>query len=739
MKALKIRVRGLVQGVGFRPDVYRLAQSLGLKGYIKNVAGGAVEIWVEGERVEEFVELLKKFPPPARVEELYLEEVKPKGYSKFVILKSSMSKSRSQIPPDLGICEKCLAEILNPFSRRFRYALNSCAKCGPRFSMLYHTPYDRENTSMNDFPLCAECEREYNDPWDRRYHAQGISCGKCGPQVKLLDSEGKRLIVIDPIKEAAKLLDEGFIIAVKGMGGYHLAAKATDDDVVAELRKRKNRPRKPFALMALNYEIANEIVEGLDEELFNSPEAPILLAPKKEPTEISELVAPGHKLLGMMRAYTGLHYLLLKDTKDKFSIMTSANPTGKPTCITKECVIKMGVADYILDHDREIVHRVDDSVIRKSYDQWLFLRRSRGYAPSWIEVGKELGEAIAVGAELQNVGGLSFENKAVLTQYIGDTDELENLEFLEKELNWFIKEYDLKPERIVADMHPYYNTKRLALELSERFEVPLIEVQHHHAHLLSVMAENDIEEAVGLALDGTGYGTDGKIWGGEALLAKRDSFERICHIEYFPLPGGDRATKYPARALLGLLWKAGEDLDKWRWLSKYLPMGENEFEIVKRQVSASIMTSSTGRTLDAFSTLLGISWERSYEGEPAMLLEAFAWGGKLIERIDLIGKENGECVVKVTELLRKVIEYLNKGFSKRDIAYTIQYNLAYNLALSIAEYDLPKVVSGGASVNSIMVKAIKDVLNDVIFPKKVPPGDGGIALGQLYFRGSYSS
>ncbi len=739
MKALRIKVRGLVQGVGFRPDVYRLAQSLGLKGYVRNVAGGAVEIWVEGERVDEFVRLIKTLPPPIRVEELDLEVVKPKGYSRFVILKSSKSKSKSQIPPDLGICDECLAEILNPFSRRFGYALNSCAKCGPRFSMLYQTPYDRENTSMREFPLCAECEREYNDPWDRRYHAQGISCAKCGPQVKLLDSEGKRVIVRDPIEEASKLIDEGFIVAVKGMGGYHLAAKATDDEVVKELRKRKNRPRKPFALMALNFDVANEIVEGLDRGLFDSPEAPIILTPKREPSIISELVAPYHKLIGIMRAYTGLHYLLLKNTKDKFAIMTSANPTGKPTCITKDCVISMGVADYILDHDREIVHRVDDSVIRHSYGEWLFLRRSRGYAPSWIEIGKELGEGVAVGAELQNVGGISFDDKVVLTQYIGDTDELENLEFLEKELNWFINEYDLMPERIVADMHPYYNTKKLALELASKFGVPLVEVQHHHAHLLSVMAESELEEAIGLALDGTGYGVDGKIWGGEALLARRDSFKRICHIEYFPLPGGDRATKYPARALLGLLWKAEEDLDKWKWLSKYLPLGKREFEIAKRQVTSSIMTSSTGRTLDAFSTLLGISWERSYEGEPAMLLEAFAWGGNLIEKMDLVGKENGECVIKVTKLLKKVIEYLDKGYNKRDIAYTVQYNIAYNLAVSIADYDLPKVVSGGASVNSIIVKAIKDTLGKVKFPKKVPPGDGGIALGQLYFKGNYSS
>ncbi len=718
--------------MGFRPDVYRLARRHGISGYVKNVAGGAVEVWAEGEAeaLRAFVKELIEMPPPARVEEYSIREVRPKGYSKFVIAKSERSLARSQIPPDLAVCEECLKETLDPFARRYRYPLTSCAKCGPRFSMLYELPYDRENTSMRHFPFCAECEREYGDPEDRRFHAQGFACAKCGPKVKLLDSEGKTIIVKDPVREAAKLVDEGFIVAVKGMGGYHLAVRATDDRALAELRKRKNRPRKPFALMALNVEVANEIVVVTDRELFESPEAPIVLFPKRRPSPLSELVAPGHELIGVMRAYTPLHYMLLMETEDKFSVMTSANPTGKPTCINKECVISMGVADYVLEHEREIVHRVDDSVVRVSANKRLFLRRGRGYAPRWVELRTELKEGVAVGAELQNAGAISFGNKVVLTQYIGDTDDLDVLEFLREELKWFIEQYSIKPEFVAADMHPRYNTKLLARELEGEFGVPLIEVQHHHAHAVSAMADNGLEEAIAITVDGTGYGIDGNSWGGEVLLADYLDFKRLCHLEYLPLPGGDRAVKYPARIALAALNGIGEDLEKWKYLMDMLPGGKTEATIALRQAKTSIMTSSLGRTLDMFSALLKISWERSYEGEPAMLLEAASFGGALLARLDLIESRGGECVISTTRLLRWVVDAIRSGMKVKDIAYTVQYNLGYNMALVASEHDLPLVVSGGAAVNEPFLKGVMDV-KEPILPKRVPPGDGGISLGQI--------
>ncbi|ABU81856.1 carbamoyltransferase HypF [Ignicoccus hospitalis] len=728
MPAKRIVVRGLVQGVGFRPQVARLARGLKLKGYVKNVAGGAAEIYVigEDEKISKFINLLKKLPPPIRVEDLQAEDAEEMSFDDFIILKSDKSSYKhSQIPPDLGICEDCLREMLNPFSRRYMYPLISCAKCGPRFSMIRSLPYDRENTSMAEFPFCAECEREYRDPWDPRYHVQGFACAKCGPKVRLLDSEGRTVLVRDPIKEAAKLLDEGFIIAVKGMGGYHLAAKATEDEVVAELRRRKGRPRKPFALMALNSEVANRIVVVDDEELFNSPEAPIVLFRKREDGPLSELVAPGHALVGVMRAYTGLHYLLLNYTADKFSIMTSANPSGKPTCITKECAL--GMADYVLEHDREIVHRVDDSVVRRSAGERLFLRRSRGYAPAWLEADEELLSGASVGAELQNAGGISFSNKVVLTQYIGDTDEYDNLRFMEEELRWLLKQYSVTPEFVAADLHPRYSSKLLALSLAEEFGAELVEVQHHHAHAASVMAEARLEEAAAIVVDGTGYGLDGNSWGGEVLRVNREDFERVAHLEYFPLPGGDRAVKYPARALMGLLYAAGEDLEKWKGkLARALPGGEGEFEVARKVLGRSVLTSSLGRTLDAFAALLGVAYERSYEGEPAMLLEAASLGGKPLTKLDLIDGN----VIKVTELLRWAVEALDSGKKLRDVAFTIQYNLGYNMALKAAELGLPVVVSGGAAVNEPFLLGVKEVVKPLL-PHKVPPGDGGIALGQL--------
>jgi len=716
-------VRGLVQGVGFRPDVARLATGLGLGGYVKNVSGGSVEIWVEGEKADEFVELLKAFPRPAVVESVEMEEVKPKGYKGFTIVRSEGAGSRSQIPPDLAVCEKCLKEVLNPFSRRFRYPLNSCAKCGPRFSMLYKLPYDRENTSMRRFPLCAECEREYGDFKDRRYHAQGISCPKCGPEVRLVDGEGRTVLTSDPVREAAKLIDEGFIVAIKGMGGYHLAVRATEDRPLQELRGRKRRPRKPFALMALDERAASEVVELSHLDVLRSPEAPIVLLPKREPSPLSELVAPGHKLVGIMLAYTPMHYLVLMDTEDKFSVMTSANPTGKPTCTSLECVLEMGVADFVLDHGREVVHRVDDSVLRVTDGDLVFLRRSRGYAPKWIELPWKVPEAVALGAELQNTGAVSFENKVVLTQHVGDTDELEALEFLERELEWFMEQYSLTPEVIVVDKHPLYNTRRLGIEMAERHGAQLLEVQHHHAHLASAMADWGVEEAVGIAVDGTGYGEDGAIWGGEVLWSDLRSYKRLCHLKYFELPGGDRAAKYPARIALKILDELGE-VHRWMdHLASKLPGGLKEAEIALRQ--GGVKSSSAGRFLDSVAAFLSVSWERSYEGEPAMLLEASSWKGEVLEVMDLVkGNE-----VDVYELFLWVLN--NKDKRLRDVAFTVQFNLGYNLGLCVSEHRLPRFASGGAAVNEPLIKGIRRVAGDVKLPKRVPPGDGGISLGQI--------
>ncbi len=738
MKAYRIVVRGLVQGVGFRPFVVRLAKRMGAKGWVRNVAGGAVEIHLEGVQPELFIrELETRKPWPAIIEKVEIVETVYRGCRDFIILKSERNTLRSQIPRDVAICEKCLKEVLNPFSRRFRWALNSCAYCGPRFSILYSLPYDRENTSMSPFPLCAECEREYRDIKDRRFHAQGISCPKCGPRVRLLDSDGKTVITSDPTREAAKLIDEGFIVAIKGMGGYHLAARADVDEPVIELRRRKRRKRKPFAIMALNEGVASELVELKDGDL-NNPEAPIVLLPMKEGAEVSPHVAPGHKLLGVMVAYTALHYLILRETKKKYSIMTSANPTGKPMCTNLDCVLNLKVADYVVEHDRKIVNRVDDSVVRYTASRRVLIRRSRGFAPLWIELPVE-GELSAYGAELQNAGGVMFSNKAILTQYIGDTDDLDTAKELDYYIKWFERTYSLKPKAIVVDLHPNYLSKKIALKRANEEGIEVIEVQHHHAHVVSAMVDYGVTEGVGIAVDGLGYGVDGNIWGGEVLKANLKGFERVGHLKYVPMPGGDRATKYPGRMLISYLSQfMSDDELKGLGLEKYLPYGKTELEITIKQLKGSVQTSSTGRALDAMSTLLGISWERSYEGEPAMLLEAYSLGGEILSFPEVVRLQDGVYIVDVPALFEWALDALKKH-KKRDVAATFQYAIGYSLGLIASYYSDEVFVSGGAAVNEFIVRGIEGAVGKVKLPRRVPAGDGGIALGQLAIGAAHLS
>ncbi|RLF05243.1 MAG: carbamoyltransferase HypF, partial [Thermoprotei archaeon] len=538
-RAVLIRITGLVQGVGFRPFIHRIARRSGVRGYVKNLGGSEVEVWAEGPdgSIRRFLELLEhERPPPAELDEVSVVEVEPRGYEDFRILESGHRVTRrSQIPPDIGVCEYCLREVLDPNSRWYRYAFNSCAWCGPRFSMMYSTPYDRGNTAMRAFPLCADCAREYSDPDNlRRFHAQGISCPRCGPKLWLLDGRGEEVPCEDPIREAARLVDEGFIVAVKGLGGFHIAALASDDEVVAKLRERKRRPQKPFAIMALDLGVVERIAapSGRHVELLRSPQRPIVLVPKREDAPVSELVAPGLAEIGVMLPYTPLHYLLLMETRDKFLIMTSGNRRGLPICTGAEALSELrGIADYFLVHNREIVNRVDDSVVRLTDGIPQLLRRARGYAPRWIKVPFKLErEVIALGAHLSNAGAVAFEDRVVPTQYVGDMDYLENVEFLLSALNFLERCYRLEAKVVASDAHPGYVTTRLAASMASRLKVPHIRVQHHHAHIASAMASVGVragEEVLGVAIDGAGYGADGKIWGGEVMIASYTTYERV--------------------------------------------------------------------------------------------------------------------------------------------------------------------------------------------------------------------
>ncbi|HIE22763.1 MAG TPA: carbamoyltransferase HypF [Candidatus Korarchaeota archaeon] len=759
VKALNIYISGIVQGVGFRPFIHRIARKSGVSGTVRNMGGSEVEIHVEGskEEIDRFLKLLEKEkPPPAIIEEIRIENAPVLKLSGFSILKSGKSLVRpSMIPPDIGICNYCLEEIKDPKDRRYKYAFNACAWCGPRFSLIEKIPYDRENTTMRDFPLCEECKSEYFDEDDlRRFDAQGICCPSCGPKLWLTDGAGRTIECSDPIREAVKLLSEGKILAIKGLGGFHIASLATDDAVVLELRRRKRRPQKPFALMAFDVETVKKIVYLSDqaEKALNSPQKPILLLDEREDSPVSRYVAPGLDKQGIMLPYTGLHYFILEEIEDRFLIMTSGNPPGKPMCLDKERAFRelKGIVDYYLMHNRRIINRVDDSVLRFTDGNLMFLRRSRGYAPTWIRLPFIYKRPIvAFGAELQNAGAVAFDDKVILTQYIGDTDEFEDLEELEKSLRFFLRTYglDVREAILVVDMHPSYSSVRLARAWSEEMGVPLIKVQHHHAHAASVMADWGVkadEKVVSILMDGVGYGLDGMIWGGEVFVASYGEFERVGRLKYLPMPGGDLATRFPVRMLIGALSLFLEDEEIrsivfGRGLLRGLKRGEIELEVAIKQARREkiIKTCSVGRFLDAISALLGICLEMTYEGEPAIKLEASARGGRIEDVGNILTMENGFFVVDTTKLLQWTLEHLDSPLN--DVSASVLYALGRTLgeiaASSSSKTTMNDVfVSGGAAVNNYLYRGIKDSLEEqgmgIRLPRRIPAGDGGIALGQ---------
>mgnify|MGYP001626166442 CR=1 FL=1 len=772
MPVVRLVIEGVVQGVGFRPFLHRLGLRLGVKGYLRNIGGSEVEVVVEGdyETLASFIKkLMSEKPPTSRVEGIEIEVLSGEGgFRDFKILSSDIRAiKRSMIPPDFAICDECLKEVLDPQDRRYRYAFNSCAWCGPRFTMMYRVPYDRENTSMSKYSLCDECSREYRDVENlRRYHAQGISCPSDGPKLWLTDNAGVLIETKDPIKEASKLIEEGAIIAVKGIGGYHIASLATDDDVVLKLRKRKERPTKPFAIMGLNVQVLKSIVVINEKarEILESPERPIVLLPKKEDSRVSKYVSPNTDVEGVFTPYTALHYLLLLDTSDKFLIMTSGNPKGQPMCINEECVYgKLNkVVDYVLTHDREIVNRADDSVLRFTNGKPVLLRRSRGYAPTWIRIGRKLPKnVIAFGAELQSAGAIGFEDKVVLTQYIGDVDDLDTLEDLSKYLKFLMNNYrvDTSKSVVVIDKHPHYNSSRLGRFYALDNGLELLEVQHHYAHALATMADQKVlgKPTIAIVADGVGYGDDGAIWGGEVLVIREDlSYVRAGSLSYLPFVG-DESTYRPARYLVSSLLTimSPEEVKElalklgFKKGLKSLEEVDMLYTLVKR--GSYVKSSSTGRFLDAISALLGVCYTRTYEGEPAITLEASSRNGEVIN--DLVEEfkisfSDGIYSVDLTAFLRGAVEALinmdlgMKAYMKACIGRTAQYGLGLALGRVVAKlidsgYLKPAyiVLGGGAAVNDFLVGGIKDSLEDfripLLMPDKVPLNDGGVPLGQV--------
>jgi len=759
-RALRIIVTGLVQGVGFRPFISRLARELKLRGYVRNIGGGEVELWIEGpdSALYEFIAgLFYEKPPPAIIEYVFLEEEYIQNYRDFHI-EASGEKTyvRSNIPPDLAMCRHCLEEILDREDRRYMYPFNSCAWCGPRFSMIYRIPYDRENTSMYKYKLCSDCEKEYRDPANtRRYHAQGISCPRDGPRLMLLNKDFERVDCNDPVLMAAKLIDEGFIVGVKGLGGYHIAALATNDEVVLELRKRKRRPSKPFAIMGLDTTVLSKLVymDYDDEVLLNSPQAPILLLPKQPESPVSKYVSPGLVHEGVFVAYTPLHYVLLLNTRDKFLIMTSGNVSGEPMCRDEACAKTRlsKIVDYFLVHDREIVNRVDDSVVRKTGGSYVILRRSRGFAPAWITLPFNLGgEYIAFGGDLDNVGGIGFENRVVLTQYIGDLDSLEAQEDLVRYLEFLMKNYHIgmnaKPI-VVVDKHPRLYSRTLGLLYSSINQLSFIEVQHHYAHVLSTAIDLEFNgEVAGLAIDGVGWGDDNTIWGGEVLVfnTEKCDYKRVASIKQLPLTS-DRDTYIPIRIFSSHLTMQGYG---WVEIKKLLESIGTPMSKLYEAFSSHILVtqkkftpaSSTGRLIDMVMAIIDPNVERTYEGEPAIRLEALGGSGALISVDDyVIASDDGILKLDYGGLVNWILEHR----SIHD-PHTLAKSFLYSFGLALGDlivYSIKGfrvngiVLAGGAAVNEFIYMGIRERLKeeDLVpsLPRRIPPGDGGLALGQV--------
>jgi hydrogenase maturation protein HypF len=732
-------VHGVVQGVGFRPFVWRLATQAGLTGRVRNTSG-VVEILVEGSapELDGFCRALEEEAPAlARVEGVRWHEVPPVGFSNFEV-DASVSRPGGErlIPPDVATCDACLRELFDPDDRRYRYPFINCTDCGPRFTIIESLPYDRERTSMRRFPLCEDCAREYADPADRRFHAEPVACPVCGPTLSLLDAEGKP-VAGDPIEEAVRLLREGRIVAVKGLGGFHLACDATNESAVAELRRRKGRPDKPFAVMVATLEEARRrFVLSIDEEAaLASPRAPIVLVP--DMGKLAQAVAPGYRRQGAMLPSTPLHHLLLREVGLPL-VMTSGNATDEPICIDNAEALERlaAIADAFLVHDREIVARYDDSVVRVWRGGFVVQRRARGCAPAPIELADETLPTLGAGAELHGAFCLSSGSRAYLSQHVGDLDTEEALAAYRDALERYESIFGIAPSIVAHDLHPDLMTTRLAQDLG----LPAVAVQHHHAHVASVMAEHRLQgQVIGVAFDGLGLGTDGAAWGGEFLVCDAASADRIGHLRSVALPGGDAAVVNPWRMALAHAEEAGvanHALD-------LLHPPEAEADLVLRQIRSGTdvpTTTSVGRLFDAVAALGRLVERATYEGHPAMVLEQAADGGATREYDFDVLSGNGGVILDPRPLVAAVVRDLRRGrpvgsvagrFHRTMAAATLEVCRAIRGMTGLGRVCLGGGVFQNELLSSDLVARLETVGFEVFLPRQAPVGDGGIALGQV--------
>jgi len=744
--ARTLLVNGVVQGVGFRPFVYQLANQYKLNGNVANTATG-VTIHLEGplNRIQTFIhDLTTKSPPLAHITDLSQKEEVFRNYSHFNIVKSRpAAKMSTLISPDVSICEDCRQELFDLNDRRFAYPFINCTNCGPRYTIIDDIPYDRPQTSMKHFEMCPQCQAEYDDPADRRFHAQPNACAECGPQVVLYDRQRERIKTPDPIVLAADLLKKGHIIALKGLGGFHLAVDAENENAVQALRQRKHREEKPLALMSYDLGPVRTYADFSkpEEDLLTSFKRPIVLLKKKEPNPIAASVSPHNRYFGVMLPYTPLHYLLLRHRFTAL-VMTSGNISEEPICIDNEDAFKRlgAIADYFLIHNRNIYLRSDDSIVRKSAGQTCFMRRSRGYVPVPIFLHQKLPPILACGAELKNTICLTKDNLAFLSQHIGDLENLETYDFFKLTIEHLKRILDIEPLLMACDLHPDYLSTQYA---EKQTLVPKIHVQHHHAHIVSCMAENRITGSViGLAFDGTGYGSDGHIWGGEVLIADSRRFERMAHFDYVPMPGSAAAIKEPWRMAVSYLWHTyGES-----FLDINLPSLKHHerqnIDIVLQMIQKGInspLTSSLGRLFDGVAALTGLRQNVRYEGQAAMEFEMTATDD-LEDSYDYEwSTEAGIHLILPQPIISGVVRDIENKISNAVISsrfHATLINLFSDLCgLIRKETGLKDVaLSGGVFQNSILLTHLSSTLQKKGFTvythRLVPANDGGICLGQ---------
>jgi len=757
---MKVKVTGIVQGVGFRPFIYRTAVEKRLKGYVKNRGDAGVEILLEGQEqvITAFLKDLKeKKPPLAQIYEIITAKLQGKNeYGTFTIHKSSNETelSGSVIPPDIAICNDCLRELRDPKDPRYEYFFITCTNCGPRFTIIEKLPYDRENTTMRKFPMRGFCLGEYKNSLNRRFHAQTVACPKCGPKAYLTDAKGKAIRHKDPVREAGRLLSEGNILAIKGYGGFHVATSTIKDKPLARLREVKHRSQKPFAIMARGLDAVKSFAETTEkeEELLISYARPIALLNKSRDYFLSDLVAPGLHNVGVMLPYTGLHYMLFDEVNDAAFVMTSANPPNQPIINdNNEALEALGnIVDYFLFHNRQIAHRCDDSVIRTHEQNVVFLRRSRGYAPAPVVLKKKAKHnAVSLGGELNNTACVLNGNKAFISQHIGDVENVETRTFLETATKHLIRLTNSRIETVACDLHPKFTTTTLAQKLAEENGWQLVQVQHHYAHIAALMAEHNAKEMVGICCDGYGYGEDGEAWGGEILLCTEAEFgfKRLAHLEKQPLVGGDLATRYPLRVAAAILYGKA-DIENWiAENARHFPHGEKEVQVILQQIkkeSGIVKTTSCGRVLDAISAVLGICYERTYEGEPSLKLESTAVKGKDVLKLKPMASGN---VLNTTCMLHGIFEN-RKKYSKPDLAYSAHAYLAKGLATMAIEKANENGVwtvgfSGGAACNEILTSIMRQIVEAAnlrfMVHQAVPAGDGGLSFGQAVASGFFQS